>query len=87
MKTLLAVVVFVVACSPGWNDPIRTTPQPGYPCGYQGVSCGNHMCCSTGEVCGAEHTGCPAGSCCFVGNDQSYGAKRPHPQRPESSSR
>jgi len=66
MKTILfAALLLLVACPPA--PP--TGPGTAYPCGVNGVSCGNHMCCDEGDACGGT-PGCPEGYCCFVGAEK-----------------
>ncbi len=74
--------------------PRALTPKVGpgtdYPCGFhtadggvnvKGVSCGGVECCDEGTVCGGTaFSGCPAGECCFVGDDGLLAARRPVPQ-------
>ena len=79
MKALALILLVAVACAPGWNAPISPAPSPGYPCGKDGVSCGNHMCCDSEDVCGAGET-CPKGMCCFESEDGKVGAHLPRPQ-------
>jgi hypothetical protein len=75
MRYFFAVLAFAVACS-------ATKPPEGpgteYPCGIRGISCGNHMCCWEGDVCGSEKPGstCPDGMCCWVGSSDVFGAKK-----------
>lgn len=82
-----AVVLFTVtaACSANWNDPLPVTPIAGNRCGENGVSCRPiaATCCDEGDVCGAGVT-CPKDMCCDEGRDDGkFGARPPHPQRPE----
>jgi hypothetical protein len=85
--TVLVVLVvsfgiFFNGCA-GWNDPIPTTPHPGYPCGYQGISCGHHMCCPLDYTCGPS-AGCPSvGACCYEG---SHGGGFERPQLTKQTS-
>jgi hypothetical protein len=58
-----------------------TGPGTEWPCGLRGVVCGGGMCCWSGDVCGGKpFSGCPAASCCFVGDDGMTGARPPRPQ-------
>jgi hypothetical protein len=81
-----------VACSANWNAPLPVTPEPGYPCGRTGVTCEaldggqSGMCCGAEEQCGNAGTSCPAGQCCYAGDDdgQHLGARRPQTPRPSA---
>jgi hypothetical protein len=75
---ILGVAAFIaaIACvGPATNPP--TGPGTDYPCGLQGHSCGNHMCCWLDEDCGGQNPsadgktayGCPAKMCCYNGED------------------
>ncbi len=80
-KLLLTMVALVVCCA---NDPIPSPTIPGYPCGYEGISCGHHMCCPLENECGPSPS-CPAGSCCYEGSHGGGFEKRsPTKQTPES---
>jgi hypothetical protein len=69
MKIMSLVVAVVLSCG-FHNDPIPNTPVPGAPCGNLWRSCGNHLCCANVEVCGGTaFSGCPAGECCYTGED------------------
>ena len=68
------------------------TPAVGvgtdYPCGLQEKQCpgappGQLACCGLDDVCGAPHSRCPAGMCCYDGPSFAKGgssAPRMHPQ-------
>ena len=69
---LVATMALLAACNT-WDAPIPATPTPDAPCGAIGVVCSHdekgYLCCSEGEVCGAAGTSCPAGECCYEGED------------------
>lgn len=74
------VALVIGACATQGPNPLLA-PQPGYPCGIQGVVCmaqqsngslqPTGMCCNEGEACGGSwpNVGCPAGECCYEGTD------------------
>lgn len=51
------------SCDGGILHP-KTGPGTEYPCGLQGRSCGNGMCCGLYEACGGPGVACPEGYCC-----------------------
>lgn len=61
-------LLLALASCTTWNAPLPVTPVPGGPCGETGVVCGGHMCCAEGDACGGT-PGCPAGMCCYIGDD------------------
>lgn len=73
MRPLSAIIAISVCAVIACSHSVLTPPSgPGtvYPCGLQGISCGNGMCCWLGDVCGGgPFNGCPAGYCCYVGPD------------------
>jgi hypothetical protein len=79
-------VALVAACA---NDPLPTTPAPGYPCGVAYVACTgpdgalNGMCCDQDNTCGGGQfsVGCPAGMCCYIGPGSFEQRRRPTPQK------
>ena len=68
---------------------ILNQPEAGVPswavkeCGLQPTMCSASACCGQDEICGGspEAVGCPADSCCPVGNTDAYGARRPVGQK------
>lgn len=75
------VVLAAASCStPAILVAPPTGPGTEYPCGVNGIVCANSMCCWRGDACGGT-TGCPAGSCCYVGGDD--GLTGAHPPRPQ----
>ena len=70
-RVVFAGVFAVFACHPLPILNPATGPGTGFPCGTQGQSCGNHMCCQAEiEDCGGgPFNGCPAGYCCYNGDD------------------
>lgn len=76
LSALTFAAVIIAACGPFQNPP-----SPEYPCGPKGIVCANHMCCWRGDVCGYDGpwSRCPAGQCCFEGEDTMM-AKKPYPQ-------
>lgn len=77
MKKLLAVFLFafflftLFACTtPNILTP-KTGPGTDYPCGLQGIACGNHYCCWQGDVCGeGAFSGCPVNYCCLDDSEE-----------------
>lgn len=72
-KRIIILVVlawFLVACA--WLMPSKPAEGPGtdYPCGVQGISCGNGFCCWSHEACipGTE-------LCRNLGNELRVGAR------------
>jgi hypothetical protein len=73
---LVALMLSIVLACATLTPPMPPTgPGTDYPCGINGISCGNGMCCWRHEECG--HSGawatCPPGMCCNLGN---VGARR-----------
>jgi hypothetical protein len=82
MRTLQLISMLLLLAACAADAPIPTTPSPGYPCGHTWHSCGGGMCCANTDVCGAEHTGCPPGACCYVGDTSPrFGARAPSQQK------
>ena len=87
LRTLLLTVFIILPCAACASTTTRApnpllAPQPDYPCGVDGVSCGGKFCCNQNETCGGAFpsVGCPAGQCCFVGTDgvvRRTGVQRP----------
>lgn len=69
LVSIAFVAMLLVACTTKVNNPQSTE----YPCGPVGVVCGgtvgNADCCWQGDTCGGITTSCPAGYCCWVGDD------------------
>ena len=98
VAALVAISVASCAWLNKVDPPTSTAPSPGYPCGHAESRCSIALddggvqqlatCCGNDEVCGGgRFNGCPAGYCCpddsdEYPDDEAYGAKRPHPQRP-----
>ena len=78
------ILLLVLTVAVAGNEPIPVTPLPGYPCGTTWHECGNGACCQNAKVCGAAHTGCPVGACCYVGDDGAtrFSAQRKAPAAP-----
>jgi hypothetical protein len=77
-RFVVASVVAVACTTPAILTPDKTGPNTAWPCGYQGQSCGNHMCClDTVEDCGGITPGCPAGMCCASGGNTYVGTSLP----------
>lgn len=77
MRYILFAIATVCACSQAVPNPV----SPDYPCGTRSHVCSKNplMCCWNSEVCGGPvGTGCPAGYCCYIGDD--YGAAAPRKQ-------
>jgi hypothetical protein len=75
------VTLLLLALAACADAPIPIVPTPGNPCGRTGVACATqHTCCDEGETCGGEpaSVGCPAGECCFIGEDDGLMAMRKH---------
>jgi hypothetical protein len=71
----IAVLLSSCSCNGGiLNPPVG--PNTDYPCGTQGRSCGNGMCCGRSEFCGGPNTGCLEGYCCPIGDDFYAGRKK-----------
>jgi len=71
--------LFVLTCTPGWNDPHPIVPEPGLPCGRIYHTCPQTGgCCMEDEACGVEGHACGLHDCCFVG--ERFGARRKHRQ-------
>lgn len=77
LSLLVAGALVIISC----QQEILSPPQgPGtsYPCGYNGLDCGDGTCCSEGDVCGGSAwSGCPKDMCCFAGPADAVGAHRP----------
>lgn len=66
--------VLLAACSKDCSQ-INNPVTPDYPCGTRAHACSTNplMCCLNTDVCGGPiGSGCPAGMCCYIGDD--YGA-------------
>lgn len=87
----LAFVAGVIACGASFTGP-ATAPAPGSCDGH--MQCGSGCCTEAaadgeGWMCGSDaFEGCPAGSCCFTGQDVGpgdmngrMGAKKLHAYR------
>ena len=62
----------------------KTGPGTDWPCGVGNVVCSGKMCCTHGFICGGDDFRCPAGQCCFEGDDMHTDAGVPASfQRPE----
>ncbi len=68
MKAYVALLL-LAACGLDTVNPAALAPQPGLPCGQVRVACADGSCCPQGFMCGTGDNGCPAASCCDVGND------------------
>lgn len=80
----LALIACASASGPSATSPGPTGPGTAWPCGYHGISCGNGMCCDENEDCGGgDFNGCPAGYCCYNGDDTDRFEARPTPQHRE----
>lgn len=80
LLTACFTAVLVTACNGGVLHP-PVGPGTDYPCGLQGKSCGNHMCCWLDEDCGGgPFNGCPAGYCCYNGGDDTNMTRKPEHQ-------
>lgn len=66
------ILILIAGCSGSkCNEPYNPTSKD-YPCGTRAHPCSIQplMCCWNNEVCGGPvGTGCPAGMCCYVGDD------------------
>jgi len=73
MNRLMMLVIVLALPSCQWNEA-NNPVSPSYPCGTRAHACSVEplSCCWNGYDCGAAGTSCPAGMCCFVGDD--YGA-------------
>jgi hypothetical protein len=72
---LLAAILTLSGCKD--CNKVENPVSPDYPCGTQAHICSLKplSCCWNSEVCGGlVGTGCPAGMCCFVGEDFFYTA-------------
>ena len=66
---LLLVVLFLAGCASLLD--IHNPTSVDYPCGTRGIVCSSDplACCWRGETCGLQGTSCPAGMCCYRGDD------------------
>jgi hypothetical protein len=76
-----AALALLVLHACGCNTPadliVPTGPGTDYPCGVHGRVCKNSMCCGEFDVCGLpDDPSCPAGQCCFYGEDPEFSATR-----------
>lgn len=85
-RARLALLALSLVCSCATPSILKPKTGPGsdYPCGLNGHSCGNSMCCDNGSDCGGPVPSCPAGLCCWHGDSSSdFAAHPPVKQRPE----
>jgi hypothetical protein len=78
-------LVLLAACGPSiLTVPTGTGTGTDYPCGVNGLSCGNHLCCDPpASECGPTPS-CGIGECCGMSDDGSGFARRKlSKQRPE----
>lgn len=74
-KILSTFVTLAAILSCQFQNPV----SPEYPCGTQGLDCGNTMCCWRGDLCGSDaaFSRCPKGYCCWEGDEMAK-AKAPY---------
>ena len=83
VRLIAVALALTLACAGAATNPPQG-PGTAFPCGYMGVSCGNHMCCDENEDCGGgPFNGCPAGYCCYNGDDRYVSLRPPRKQSPE----
>jgi hypothetical protein len=86
MRAFVFAVVLMAACATPRILTPPTGPSTNYPCGINGVECGDHTCCYEDEICGGgPFNGCPAHACCPAQwSPVPDGAKWPHRERKRS---
>lgn len=72
MRTTLLLVAILMTLSGCKDCKVDNPVSPEYPCGPRSHPCSLQplACCGNNEVCGGPPgTGCPAGMCCYVGDN------------------
>jgi len=90
MRTTLLLIAALATFS-GCKDcnKIDNPVSPEYPCGTRAHPCNLKplSCCWNNEVCGGPvGTGCPAGMCCYVGDDFYSATPKASSSTPKASS-